>query len=78
LQLIAILPTTILRGLFFLLVCFEVASILEITMVPKEQVPQQLFFVAAIYISLIIIKTIFEAVGASYSNVAKLSFLFSV
>ncbi|KAI6210798.1 Multidrug resistance protein pgp-3 [Aphelenchoides besseyi] len=57
------IPSTILRGLFFLLVCFEVASILEITTYPEDEIPQRLFYVAAIYISLIIIKTIFEAVG---------------
>ncbi|KAI6243621.1 hypothetical protein M3Y99_00024100 [Aphelenchoides fujianensis] len=62
-QLASAIPTTILRGLFFLLVCFEVASILELTMSPPDEIPQRLFYVAAIYISLIIIKTIFEAVG---------------
>ncbi|CAD5227956.1 unnamed protein product [Bursaphelenchus okinawaensis] len=57
------LPTTILRGLFFLLVCFEVSSVLEISMLPPEDVPRQLFIVAAVYTALIIVKTIFEAVG---------------
>ncbi|ETN76893.1 ABC transporter, ATP-binding protein [Necator americanus] len=57
------IPTTIIRALFYLLICFEVASVLEIAMVPEDQRVQQLFFVAAIYTSLIVIKTIFEALG---------------
>uniref|UniRef100_A0A7E4UUZ1 P-loop containing nucleoside triphosphate hydrolase protein n=1 Tax=Panagrellus redivivus TaxID=6233 RepID=A0A7E4UUZ1_PANRE len=59
----AAIPVTILRGLFFLLVCFEVASVLEIAMAPDTQVTQQVLIVAAVYIALIIIKTMFEAVG---------------
>jgi ATP-binding cassette subfamily B (MDR/TAP) protein 1 len=57
------IPVTILRGLFFLLVCFEVASVLEIAMAPDTQRTRQVLIVAAIYTALIIIKTMFEAVG---------------
>ncbi|KJH44078.1 ABC transporter, ATP-binding protein [Dictyocaulus viviparus] len=56
-------PTTILRAFFYLLICFEVASVLEISMVPPENRPQQIFIVAAVYTALIIIKTMFEALG---------------
>ncbi|EPB79976.1 ABC transporter, ATP-binding protein [Ancylostoma ceylanicum] len=54
----AAIPTTIIRAFFYL-----VASVLEISMVPEEDRPQQIFIVAAVYTALIIIKTIFEALG---------------
>ncbi|KIH63406.1 ABC transporter, ATP-binding protein [Ancylostoma duodenale] len=54
----AAIPTTIIRAFFYL-----VASVLEISMVPEEDRPQQIFIVAAFYTALIIIKTIFEALG---------------
>ncbi|VDP27533.1 unnamed protein product [Heligmosomoides polygyrus] len=57
------IPTTILRAFFYLLICFEVASVLEISIVPKEDRAEQIFIVAAVYTALIIIKTIFEALG---------------
>ncbi|KAI1716202.1 ABC transporter transmembrane region domain-containing protein [Ditylenchus destructor] len=57
------IPVTIFRGIFFLLVCFEVASVLEIAMVSEDQLSQQVFLVASVYVALIIIKTMFEAVG---------------
>ncbi|KAJ1365571.1 ABC transporter B member 10 [Parelaphostrongylus tenuis] len=57
------IPTTILRAFFYLLICFEVASVLEITVVPQENRTQQIFIVAAVYTALIIIKTMFEALG---------------
>uniref|UniRef100_A0A915PDN2 Uncharacterized protein n=1 Tax=Setaria digitata TaxID=48799 RepID=A0A915PDN2_9BILA len=56
-------PLTILRGFFFLLVCFEVSSVLEIALAPNEETAQQVFITAAVYTALIIIKTMFEAVG---------------
>ncbi|VDN83771.1 unnamed protein product [Brugia pahangi] len=65
-------PVTILRGFFFLLVCFEVSSVLEIALVSNEETAQQVFITAAVYTALIIIKTMFEAVGrlfiALYGN----------
>uniref|UniRef100_A0A1I7XKT7 ABC transmembrane type-1 domain-containing protein n=1 Tax=Heterorhabditis bacteriophora TaxID=37862 RepID=A0A1I7XKT7_HETBA len=57
------IPTTILRAFFYLLICFEVASVLELSLVAEEERAQQIFIVAAVYIALIIIKTIFEALG---------------
>ncbi|PIO73033.1 ABC transporter, ATP-binding protein, partial [Teladorsagia circumcincta] len=57
------IPTTILRAFFYLLICFEVASVLEIAITPQEQRNDQIFIVAAVYTALIIIKTIFEALG---------------
>ncbi|VDM59178.1 unnamed protein product [Angiostrongylus costaricensis] len=57
------IPTTILRAFFYLLICFEVASVLEITIVPPENRTEQIFIVAAVYTALIIIKTMFEALG---------------
>uniref|UniRef100_A0A1I8A0K1 ABC-type xenobiotic transporter n=1 Tax=Steinernema glaseri TaxID=37863 RepID=A0A1I8A0K1_9BILA len=57
------IPVTILRGFFFLLVCFEVASVLEIAMASEDEMAQQVFITAAVYIALSIIKTMFEAVG---------------
>uniref|UniRef100_A0A915C5Z5 p-glycoprotein 10 n=1 Tax=Parascaris univalens TaxID=6257 RepID=A0A915C5Z5_PARUN len=57
------LPVTILRGFFFLLVCFEVASVLEIALASNDEMSQQVFITAAVYTALIIIKTMFEAVG---------------
>ncbi|RCN41971.1 ABC transporter, ATP-binding protein [Ancylostoma caninum] len=59
----AAIPTTIIRAFFYLVICFQVASVLEISMVPEEDRPQQIFIVAAFYTALIIIKTIFEALG---------------
>ncbi|EYC03258.1 hypothetical protein Y032_0095g2839 [Ancylostoma ceylanicum] len=59
----AAIPTTIIRAFFYLVICFQVASVLEISMVPEEDRPQQIFIVAAVYTALIIIKTIFEALG---------------
>lgn len=56
-------PVTILRGFFFLLVCFEVSSVLEIALLPSAEMAQQIFTTAAVYTALIIIKTMFEAVG---------------
>ncbi|VDM11233.1 unnamed protein product [Wuchereria bancrofti] len=65
-------PVTILRGFFFLLVCFEVSSVLEIALVSNEETAQRVFITAAVYTALIIIKTMFEAVGrlfiALYGN----------
>ncbi|KAK0405324.1 hypothetical protein QR680_017924 [Steinernema hermaphroditum] len=57
------IPVTILRGFFFLLVCFEVASVLEIAMASEDEMAQQVFITAAVYVALSIIKTMFEAVG---------------
>ncbi|VDM24620.1 unnamed protein product [Toxocara canis] len=57
------IPVTILRGFFFLLVCFEVASVLEIALASSDEMSQQVFITAAVYTALIIIKTMFEAVG---------------
>ncbi|KAK5983131.1 hypothetical protein GCK32_010887 [Trichostrongylus colubriformis] len=57
------IPTTIIRALFYLLICFEVASVLEIAIAPAEDRNEQIFIVAAVYTALIIIKTIFEALG---------------
>uniref|UniRef100_A0A8R1XQZ9 Uncharacterized protein n=1 Tax=Onchocerca volvulus TaxID=6282 RepID=A0A8R1XQZ9_ONCVO len=57
------IPVTTLRGFFFLLVCFEVSSVLEIALAPNEETAQQVFLTAAVYTALIIIKTMFEAVG---------------
>ncbi|VDM98402.1 unnamed protein product [Thelazia callipaeda] len=57
------IPVTILRGFFFLLVCFEVSSVLEITITSKEEMAQRVFITAAVFTALIIIKTMFEAVG---------------
>ncbi|KHJ98046.1 ABC transporter, ATP-binding protein [Oesophagostomum dentatum] len=57
------IPTTILRAFFYLLICFEVASVLEIAVVPEEERTETIFIVAAVYTALIIIKTIFEALG---------------
>uniref|UniRef100_A0A0N5A5R0 ABC transporter family protein n=1 Tax=Parastrongyloides trichosuri TaxID=131310 RepID=A0A0N5A5R0_PARTI len=67
--LLSAIPLTILRGAFYLLVCFEVASVLEVSIVPKDELNQGIFNVGSLYISLIIIKTIFEALGRL--NVAK-------
>uniref|UniRef100_A0A0K0DXX6 ABC transporter family protein n=1 Tax=Strongyloides stercoralis TaxID=6248 RepID=A0A0K0DXX6_STRER len=67
--LLSAIPLTILRGIFYLLVCFEVASVLEITLSPDDEISQGIFNVGSLYISLIIIKTIFEALGRL--NVAK-------
>ncbi|CAJ0610448.1 unnamed protein product, partial [Cylicocyclus nassatus] len=57
------IPTTIIRAFFYLLICFEVASVLEVSIVPQEERAERIFIVAAVYIALIIIKTIFEALG---------------
>uniref|UniRef100_A0A8R1HZ19 Uncharacterized protein n=1 Tax=Caenorhabditis japonica TaxID=281687 RepID=A0A8R1HZ19_CAEJA len=57
------IPTTIVRAVFYLLICFQVASVLEISIAPDEERALQIFIVAAIYTALIIVKTIFEAVG---------------
>ncbi|KAL7079080.1 hypothetical protein ACQ4LE_001579 [Meloidogyne hapla] len=57
------IPITILRGALFLLVCFEVASLLEISIVPAEQLSEKVFIIACIYVAIIIVKTMFEAVG---------------
>ncbi|KAK6760032.1 hypothetical protein RB195_021525 [Necator americanus] len=57
------IPTTVLRALFYLLICFEVASVLEVSIVAAEDRTDRIFAVAAVYTSLIIIKTIFEALG---------------
>uniref|UniRef100_A0A0N5AVA3 ABC transporter ATP-binding protein n=1 Tax=Syphacia muris TaxID=451379 RepID=A0A0N5AVA3_9BILA len=57
------IPITIFRGVFFLLVCFEVSSVLEIALAPSDEMAQQVFITAAVYTALIIIKTMFEAVG---------------
>ncbi|KAK6760030.1 hypothetical protein RB195_021524 [Necator americanus] len=57
------IPTTILRAFFYLLICFEVASVLEISVAPEEERAEQIFIVAVVYTALIIIKTIFEALG---------------
>ncbi|EGT53021.1 hypothetical protein CAEBREN_05995 [Caenorhabditis brenneri] len=57
------IPTTIVRAVFYLLICFQVASVLEISIAPDEERPLQIFIVAAIYTALIIVKTIFEALG---------------
>lgn len=57
------IPITVLRGALFLLVCFEVASLLEISIVPAEQLSEKVFIVACIYVAIIIVKTMFEAVG---------------
>ncbi|KAL3990856.1 ABC transporter family protein [Acanthocheilonema viteae] len=62
-QLSVAIPVTILRGFFFLLVCFELSSVLEIALAPNEETAQQVFITAAVYTALIIIKTMFEAVG---------------
>ncbi|CEF69493.1 LP14331p [Strongyloides ratti] len=67
--LLSAIPLTILRGIFYLLVCFEVASVLEVTLSPDDKISQGIFNVGSLYISLIIIKTIFEALGRL--NVAK-------
>jgi hypothetical protein len=87
LQLAFAFPVAIFRGIFFLLICFEVASVLEvftymefknhcrvtfwalsfkIVMEPSDETAERIFFVAAIYIALIILKTIMEAVGVSW------------
>ncbi|KAF1748248.1 hypothetical protein GCK72_024715 [Caenorhabditis remanei] len=57
------IPTTIVRAVFYLLICFQVASVLEISIAPEEERALQIFIVAAIYTALIIVKTIFEALG---------------
>ncbi|CAI2357399.1 unnamed protein product [Caenorhabditis sp. 36 PRJEB53466] len=57
------IPTTIVRAVFYLLICFQVASVLEISIAPDEERALQIFIVAAIYTALIIVKTIFEALG---------------
>ncbi|WKY16389.1 hypothetical protein Q1695_001220 [Nippostrongylus brasiliensis] len=57
------IPTTIIRAFFYLLICFEVASVLEISITPEEERAEQIFIVAVVYTALIIIKTIFEALG---------------
>ncbi|CAI5455825.1 unnamed protein product [Caenorhabditis angaria] len=57
------IPTTIVRAVFYLLICFQVASVLEISIAPDEDRPIQIFIVAAVYTALIIVKTIFEALG---------------
>ncbi|CAI4225548.1 unnamed protein product [Auanema sp. JU1783] len=61
--LIGAIPTTIVRAFFYLLICFQVASVLELSIVPVEDRPQEIFMVSAVYTALIIIKTIFEAMG---------------
>ncbi|PAV76660.1 hypothetical protein WR25_23384 isoform C [Diploscapter pachys] len=57
------IPTTVLRAFFYLLICFEVASVLEISVTPESHRAEHIFLVAAVYTALIIIKTIFEALG---------------
>ncbi|ULT83010.1 hypothetical protein L3Y34_012325 [Caenorhabditis briggsae] len=57
------IPTTIVRAVFYLLICFQVASVLEISIAPDDERALQIFIVAAIYTALIIVKTIFEALG---------------
>uniref|UniRef100_A0A0N5CHS2 ABC transporter family protein n=1 Tax=Strongyloides papillosus TaxID=174720 RepID=A0A0N5CHS2_STREA len=69
LVLLSAIPLTILRGIFYLLVCFEVASVLETALYPDDEKSQGIFNVGSLYIALIIIKTIFEALGRL--NVAK-------
>ncbi|GMR33914.1 hypothetical protein PMAYCL1PPCAC_04109, partial [Pristionchus mayeri] len=57
------IPVTIMRSLFILLICFEVADMLEIFVVNDEELGDRLFRVVIAYISLIIVKTIFESIG---------------
>ncbi|CAB3399339.1 unnamed protein product [Caenorhabditis bovis] len=57
------IPTTIVRAVFYLLICFQVASVLEISIAPEEDRALDIFIVAAVYTALIIVKTIFEALG---------------
>uniref|UniRef100_A0A915CV14 ABC transporter domain-containing protein n=1 Tax=Ditylenchus dipsaci TaxID=166011 RepID=A0A915CV14_9BILA len=69
------IPVTIFRGIFFLLVCFEVASVLEIAMVSEDQISEHVFIVASVYIALIIIKTCFESVGRLFVLCMVMDFL---
>ncbi|CAD6189417.1 unnamed protein product [Caenorhabditis auriculariae] len=57
------IPTTVIRAFFYLLICFQVASVLEISIVSDEDRPLEIFIVASAYTALIIVKTIFEALG---------------
>lgn len=84
LHLACAVPVTMLRGALFLLVCFEVASLLEVcpqllhlaihsvppkvSTAPSEQLSEQVFIVACIYVALIIVKTMFESVGVCALN----------
>ncbi|GMT33882.1 hypothetical protein PFISCL1PPCAC_25179, partial [Pristionchus fissidentatus] len=61
--LIGAIPVTIIRSLFILLICFEVADMLEIFVLDDSELGDRLFKVVIAYISLIIVKTIFESIG---------------
>ncbi|KAF8385740.1 pgp-10 [Pristionchus pacificus] len=67
------IPVTILRSLFILLICFEVADMLEIFIVNNEELGDRLFRVVIAYISLIIVKTIFESIGVRLKDTFKMS-----
>uniref|UniRef100_A0AC35UF18 ABC transporter domain-containing protein n=1 Tax=Rhabditophanes sp. KR3021 TaxID=114890 RepID=A0AC35UF18_9BILA len=56
-------PLMIVRGSFWLLICFEIPAVLEVVLAPKDEISQKIFNVGAMYVALIIIKTIFEALG---------------
>ncbi|CAJ0582944.1 unnamed protein product, partial [Mesorhabditis spiculigera] len=61
--LIAAIPITAIRAFFYLLICFELPKFLELAVIPEEKRSQAIFITAAIFIALIIVKTMFDAMG---------------